>query len=50
MLEEGVRRIKMAKLIHDDLEKKYVACMNFESVTELRNRTVERIKAILKNK
>ncbi|HOM42180.1 MAG TPA: hypothetical protein PK481_01445, partial [Bacillota bacterium] len=50
MLEEGVRRIKMAKLIHDDMEKKYVGCMDFGAVTELRNNTVEKIKGILKNK
>lgn len=50
LMEEGVRRIKMAKLLHDDLEKKYVGSMDFEAITELRNRTVERIKGILKNK
>ena len=50
MLEEGVRRIKMAKLIHDDMEKKYVGCMDFGAVTELRNNTVEKIKGILRNK
>lgn len=50
LMEEGVRRIKMAKLLHDDLEKKYVDSMDFGAVTELRNSTVERIKEILKNK
>jgi len=32
------------------MEKKYVGCMDFGAVTELRNNTVERIKGILKNK
>lgn len=50
MLEEGVNRIKLAKLLHDDMEKSYVGSMDFAAVTELRNKTVERIKAILKNR
>lgn len=50
MLEEGVRRIKLAKLLHDEMEKSYVGSMDFVGVTELRNKVVERIKAILKNK
>lgn len=50
MLEEGVRRIKLAKLLHDDMEKNYVGNMDFAAVTALRNKTVERIKRILKNK
>jgi len=50
MLEEGVKRIKMAKLMHDDMEKSYVGSMDFSAVTELRNKTVERIKAIMKNR
>lgn len=50
MLEEGVKRIKLAKLLHDDMEKSYVGSMDFAAVTELRNKTVERIKAILKSK
>lgn len=49
MLEEGIRRIKMAKLLHDDMEKKYIGNMNFEGITELRNKTIERITGILKN-
>jgi hypothetical protein len=50
MLEEGVRRIKLAKLLHDDMEKAYVGSMDFGEVTVLRNKTVERIRAILKNR
>jgi len=50
MLEEGVKRIKMAKLIHDEMEKSYVGSMDFAAVTELRNKTVERIKTIMKNR
>lgn len=50
LMEEGVARIKMAKLIHDDMEKNYVGSMDFGAVTERRNMTVERIKGILKNK
>lgn len=50
MLEEGVKRIKLAKLLHDDMEKSYVGSMDFAAVTELRNKTVERIKGILKSK
>lgn len=50
MLEEGIRRIKLAKLLHDDMEKSYVGSMDFVGVTELRNSVVDRIKAILKNK
>lgn len=50
MLEEGVSRIKLAKLLHDSMEKYYVGSMDFAGVTELRNKTVGRIKAILRNK
>lgn len=50
MLEEGVRRIKMAKLLHDEMEKSYVGSMDFVGVTELRNSIVDRIKAIMKIK
>ena len=50
LMEEGVARIKMAKLIHDDMEKSYVGSMDFAAVTELRNKTVERIKGILRKK
>ncbi|MHB1394478.1 MAG: hypothetical protein ACYCYE_15685, partial [Clostridia bacterium] len=50
MMEEGVKRIKLAKLLHDDMEKSYVGSMDFAAVTELRNKTIERIKDILKNK
>lgn len=50
MLEEGVKRIKLAKLLHDDMEKSYVGSMDFVGVTELRNKIVERIKVILKNR
>lgn len=50
MLEEGVSRIKQAKLLHDDMEKSYVGSMDFEGVAILRNKTVERIMDILKNK
>jgi hypothetical protein len=50
MLEEGVRRIKLAKQLHDEMEKSYVGNMDFVGVTELRNEVVERIKRILKNK
>jgi hypothetical protein len=50
MLDEGVRRIKLAKLLHDEMEKSYVGSMDFVGVTELRNKVVDRIKAILKNK
>jgi hypothetical protein len=50
MLEEGVSRIKLAKQLHDDMEKSYVGSMDFAAVTELRNKTAERIKAILKSK
>ncbi|MEA4846494.1 MAG: ATP-binding protein [Clostridiaceae bacterium] len=50
MLEEGVGRIKMAKLIHDDMEKSYIGSMDFGSVTELRNKTIERIKTILQSR
>lgn len=48
MLEEGVSRIKMAKLLHDDIEKNYVGSMDFVAVAELKNKIVERIKGILK--
>lgn len=50
MLEEGVKRIKLAKLLHDDMEKSYVGNMDFAAVTELRNKTIERIKNVLKDK
>ncbi len=50
MLEEGVRRIKLAKLLHDDVEKTYVGNMDFGAVTELRNKVIGRIKDILKDK
>ena len=50
MLEEGVRRIKLAKQLHDEMEKSYVGNMDFVGVTELRNEVIERIKRILKNK
>ncbi len=50
MLEEGVKRIKLAKLLHDDMEKSYVGSMDFAAVTELRSKIIDRIKAILKNK
>lgn len=50
MLEEGVSRIKQAKLLHDSLEKSYVGSMDFAAVTELRNKIVERIKGILRSK
>jgi len=50
MLEEGVRRIKLAKLLHDDMEKSYVGSMDFAGVTELRNKVIERIKGIIKNR
>lgn len=50
MLEEGVKRIKLAKLLHDDMEKSYVGSMDFAAVTELRSKTIERIRALLKSK
>jgi len=50
MLEEGISRIKMAKTLHDDLEKSYIGSMDFGAVTRLRNKTIERIKMILKSK
>ena len=50
MMEEGVKRIKLAKLLHDDMEKSYVGSMDFAAVTELRSKTIERIKTLLKNK
>ncbi|MGE5678743.1 MAG: hypothetical protein ACM3ZR_11875 [Pseudomonadota bacterium] len=50
MLEEGVKRIKLAKLLHDEMEKSYVGSMDFVGVTELRNSIVDRIKAIMKSK
>jgi hypothetical protein len=50
MMEEGVKRIKLAKLLHDDMEKSYVGSMDFAAVTELRNKTIERIKILLKDK
>ncbi|HYE83633.1 MAG TPA: hypothetical protein VEG39_15880 [Clostridia bacterium] len=50
MLEEGVKRIKLAKLLHDEMEKSYVGSMDFVGVTELRNKVIERIKAIIKNR
>lgn len=48
MLEEGIKRIKLAKLLHDEMEKNYVGSMDFAGVTELRNRVVDRIKGIMK--
>jgi hypothetical protein len=39
-----------AKKMQGDMEKNYVGSMDFGAITELRNKTVERIKAILKNK
>lgn len=50
MLEEGIRRIRLAKLLHDEMEKSYVGNMDFAGIAELRNKVVERIKVILKNK
>ena len=50
LLEEGINRIKTAKLLHDDMEKNYAGRMDFDAVTELRKRTVERIKEMIKNK
>lgn len=50
LMEEGVKRIKLAKQLHDDMEKSYVGRMDFAAVTELRSKTIERIKTILKNK
>lgn len=50
MMEEGVKRIKLAKLLHDDMEKSYVGSMDFAGVTELRNKTIDRIKTLIKNK
>lgn len=50
MLEEGIKRIKLAKLLHDDMEKSYVGSMDFTAVTDLRNKTVDRIKRIMKSK
>ena len=44
MLEEGVNRIKQAKLLHDDMEKLYVEHMDFDAVAEIRNRTIESIR------
>lgn len=50
MLEEGVSRIKLAKLLHDDMEIYYIGSMDFMAVTELRNKVIERIRGILRSK
>lgn len=46
MMEEAVKRIKTAKHKHDEIEKSYVANMDFTAITQFRNKTVERIKAL----
>ncbi len=50
MLAEGIRRIRQAKHLHDDLEKSYIGSMDFSAVTALRDRTTERIKGILRDR
>lgn len=48
LVEEAVKRIKGAKQKHDEMEKIYVTNMNFNSITEYRNKIAERIKALIK--
>ncbi|MGE5629482.1 MAG: hypothetical protein ACM3TR_00120 [Caulobacteraceae bacterium] len=46
MLAEAVKRIQMAKKEHDEMEKSYIASMNFDAITECRKRIVDRIKGL----
>lgn len=47
LMAEAVRRISIAKKKHDDMEKCYIPNMNFKAISELRAKTIKRIKDIL---
>jgi hypothetical protein len=47
LLNEAFKRINTAKRKHDEMEKSYIPQMDFEAVTEFRNKIVERIKKYL---
>ncbi|NLM44154.1 MAG: hypothetical protein GX201_09110 [Clostridiales bacterium] len=44
LLDEAIRKIQLAKKLHDELERFYIQNMDFERMAELRNKTIERIK------
>ncbi len=47
LLDEAVKRINLAKKMHDEMEKSYIPNMDFAAITMLRNKTAARIRAII---
>ncbi len=48
MMAEAVNRINQAKKLHDIMETYYIPNMNFEEINKVKNRTIERIKNLIK--
>lgn len=46
LMDEAIVRIQSAKKLHDQLERYYIESMDFKRMSELRSKTLERIKNI----
>jgi hypothetical protein len=42
-LDRGIRYLKEAKKIHDELEEYYISSMDFNSINDLKEKTLQRI-------
>ena len=47
-MDEAINRIKSAKYLHDELEKYYIANIDFEGMQDLRNKIIDNIKNLCK--
>lgn len=48
LIDEAIMKIQTAKKLHDELERYYIESMDFKKMSELRTKTIERIKSLCK--